>query len=238
MDIGKAISFITEDERWVTKVLLGGALMLIPIVGWLAAYGIMVKTARNVANGVPNPLPEPFENFGENIMQGLYVFLIMLVYALPGLILYFLFFCLVGGAASLSDGSDAAGAGVGILGCIIMPLYILLLLVGSFLAYAAIARFVVSNQLSDAMKIGEVIAQVRAKPGPWLMLFLLAFIAGIISGVGGIACGIGALFTGFYAMGILGHGLGQTIRSEGMMGSGYGNTPSYTPPPPPYTPMQ
>ena len=38
MDIGKAFSFVFEDERWVSKVLLGGLFMIIPIVNYVMMY--------------------------------------------------------------------------------------------------------------------------------------------------------------------------------------------------------
>ena len=39
MDIGKAFGFVFEDEQWVSKILLGAAIMLIPIFGLFALIG-------------------------------------------------------------------------------------------------------------------------------------------------------------------------------------------------------
>ena len=52
MDIGRTISYIFEDEKWVTKVLIGGLVLIIPIIGQLVLIGYMLKTAQNVARGV------------------------------------------------------------------------------------------------------------------------------------------------------------------------------------------
>ncbi len=50
MDIGKAFSFVFEDEKWVSKVLLGGLFFCIPIINF-AVIGYMIKVAQNVAQG-------------------------------------------------------------------------------------------------------------------------------------------------------------------------------------------
>ena len=96
-----------------------------------------------------------------------------------------------------------------------IPLMIILGLLSSLLSYAALARYVVTNNLSDALKFREVIASVRGNFMPWLMLLLVGILAQLVAGVvGGIACGVGTLFTGFYAMCVQGHALGQTVAKE------------------------
>src|SRR5690349_22891790 len=99
MDIGKSFSYVFEDEAWISKVLIGGLLIWIPIVNF-AVFGYMMKIAQNVAQGNPRPLPE-WGEFGDHFMRGLYWFVIRLVYLLPAVILYGLFICVVaiGGAA-------------------------------------------------------------------------------------------------------------------------------------------
>ena len=96
MDIGKAFSYVFEDEQWISKVLLGGVILLIPIVGWIAVSGYMVKVAQNVAQGNPRPLPQ-WGEFGDHFMRGLYAFVIGLVYLIPVFVLEGLFFCVTGG---------------------------------------------------------------------------------------------------------------------------------------------
>src|SRR5262245_32433834 len=85
MEIGRAFSFVQDDEAWVTKILLGGVIFLIPIVGQLAVLGYMVKLAQNVSHGVEKPMPA-WNEFGDLLMRGLYYFVIVLVYLLPYLV--------------------------------------------------------------------------------------------------------------------------------------------------------
>src|SRR6266545_1875945 len=135
MDIGKAFSFVFEDEEWVSKVLLGGLIALIPLIGQITVVGYSLKVAQNVAQGNPRPLPT-WSEFGDHLMRGLYEFVIRLVYALP------------------------------------------------IIVVAAIARFVVTNRLGEALKFAEVIALVRRNVGPWEMMLVVALLASFVAGLG------------------------------------------------------
>ena len=229
MDIGKAFGFVFEDEKWVSKVLLGGLFLIIPIVNFVV-IGYMLKVAQNVVQGNPRPLPE-WGEFGDHFMRGLYGLAIQIVYQLPTLIVYGVFFCVIlaaGGAAGGERGSDGAGA-IGALSLCLLPLIFILALVGAFLSYVAAGRYVATDTLSEAFKFSEVIASARGNLGAWLMLLLIVILAGFVGSLGAIACGVGALFTSFYAQCVIGHALGQTIAQQGMIGGA--TPPSYGPPP-------
>lgn len=228
MDIGKSFSFIFEDEKWVAKVLIGGLIALIPIVNF-AVYGYVLKIAQNVAQGNPRPLPE-WGDFGDHFMRGLHAFVIILVYEIPFIILYGLSICITIGAGASSQDANSANAMLGLLNCILMPLMLIVGLVTAALLGPAFGRYVATNSLGDALKIGEVFAMLRNRPGPWLMLLLIGILAQTVGSLGLLACFVGILFTapiGYYAMG---HALGQTVAKEGMVSGGYSEVP------PPYTP--
>ena len=227
MDIGKAFSFVFEDEAWVTKVLLGGVFLFIPIVNF-AVFGYMLKVAQNVARGNPRPLPE-WGEFGDHFMRGLYWVVIQVVYQLPTIILYALLFCAIAAAGGLANGQrggNGAGA-IGALGFCLVPLIIIVALAGAFLGYVAAGRYVTTNSLSEAFKFSEVIAGARGNLSAWLMLLLVVVLAGFVGSLGVIACGVGVLFTSFYAQCVIGHSLGQTVAQLGGLGD------MTQPPPPP-----
>ena len=221
MDIGKAFSYVFEDERWISKVLIGGLVILVPILNF-AALGYTLKIAQNVAQGNARPLPEWGGEFGDHFMRGLYWIVIQLVYLLPAILLYGVFACVLFGAGSAASdrGSDGAGA-IGALGACLLPLIFLVGLAGAVLAYSALARFVATNSLSEAFKFAEVIALVRNNLGDWVLLLLVAILAGIVAQLGIIACGVGVLFTAFYAQCVNGHALGQLIAKFGLMSNPY-----------------
>jgi Protein of unknown function (DUF4013) len=220
MDIGKAFSYLFEDERWISKVLIGGLVLLVPILNF-AVFGYVLKIAQNVAQGNPRPLPEWGGEFGDHFMRGLYWVVIQLVYLLPAILLYVLFACvLVGVGSAASDRSRGAGA-LGALGVCLLPLIFLVALAGAVLAYAGIARFAATKTLSEAFKFAEVVALVRNHLGDWVIFILVVILAGIVGQLGIIACGVGVLFTIFYAQAVGGHMLGQLIVKLGLLGNPY-----------------
>lgn len=232
MDIGKAFSFVFEDEEWVSKVLIGGLISLIPLVGQLVVLGYALKVAQNVAQGSPRPLPA-WGEFGDHLMRGLYEFVIRLVYALPIVLVVVLFACLggiFGGAAGDSRRSqEQLGAVFGALGLCLFPLLFVLGLAVTMASLAALARFVATNNLGDALKIGEVIGLLRKSLGAWVMLLVVSLLAGVAASLGIIACGVGLIFTTVYAQMVIGHALGQTVVQQGMVAAPASY--SYGPPP-------
>jgi uncharacterized protein DUF4013 len=232
MDIGKAFGFVFEDEEWVSKVLIGGLIFLIPLIGQFAVIGYSLKVAQNVLQGNPRPLPT-WSEFGDHIMRGLYVFVIKLVYALPALILAGVFACsVISATAAAGQRNQQAGAGIGLLGTCLIPLIVIVALLSSLLSYPAIGRYLATNSLSEAFKFSDVIASVRGNLTPWLMLLLVGILAGFVGGLGSIACGVGLLFTYFYSQCVIGYALGQTVAQVGgtmqpPIPPGYGPPPTY-----------
>ena len=86
MDIGRSFTFITEDEDWLRKVLIGGLISLIPIVGQLYMAGYVIQVIRNTIEGREVPLPEVTEDFGEKLLKGLMAMLIAVIYFIPVII--------------------------------------------------------------------------------------------------------------------------------------------------------
>ncbi|KAB8144079.1 DUF4013 domain-containing protein [Chloroflexia bacterium SDU3-3] len=229
MDIGKAFGFVFEDERWITKVLIGGLLIWIPIVNF-AVFGYMLKVAENVAKGSSTPLPE-WSDFGDLFMRGLYYIAIAVVYAIPLIVLYCGLMALVGGAGVASDqGNDAAAGGLGLVACFGYLVLFVLAILTTLVQFPAVARYVATGSLSEAFKVSEVIAATRAEIGTWIMVIVVVILASIVGQLGTIACGVGVLFTLFYAQVVQGHALGQAIVKTGLLPT-YGDAPApYVPP--------
>src|SRR5438132_12450645 len=83
-DFVKPLGFVFDDPRWIPKVLLGGvfALASIVFIGIFFIYGYLARLVRNVIDGVEPPLPE-WDDLGEFFYEGLRLFAVGLVYALP-----------------------------------------------------------------------------------------------------------------------------------------------------------
>lgn len=225
MDIGKAFSFVFDDEQWVSSILICGLLILVPILGALLLVGYMLETARNVMMGSPRPLPK-WSNFGEKLSMGFAGLVISLVYALPLVIIAVLFACVAAGLGGAAGSEDAAGAVVGSLALCLVPLMMLLGLLIQPLILAAFARYLQTSSLSSAFQFGEVIGMVRADLSGWVVLFLLYLLCSIVGSLGSIVI-IGFIFTLPYSQAVFGHLLGQKLIQ---LRQPAGLSPTYPPP--------
>lgn len=210
MEIGKAFSFVTEDEQWITKVLLGGLVALIPFVGAFVIYGYTFRIAQNVARGNPRPLPA-WDEFGDMLARGFFAWVIQIVYLLPVMLIYFLIAVLTAGAAALTTEADGSGGAGVLIGLCLFPLVFIAAILCGMAALAAVMRFLATDSFGEAFKFGEVIASLRANISAFLMILVVGILAGIVGSLGIIACGVGVLFTVFYSQCVIGHAIGQTI---------------------------
>ncbi len=211
MDLGKAFSFVFDDDNWVATVLLGGLIALIPIIGQLWVMGMIIQTAKNVMQGIDRPMPD-LSDFGGKLGMGFWSFIIALVYASPIIILSFLFACVValGGGMAGTNENAAAGFIVFATFCFIL-LAIVLALILQPLIIAATARYVQTDNIGDALRFGEVWRIVRNDLGTWLTLWLVQILCSLVASLGGIIV-IGWPFTYIYSQLVFGHALGQIIR--------------------------
>ncbi|NJL03736.1 MAG: DUF4013 domain-containing protein [Chloroflexaceae bacterium] len=220
IDIGEAFGFAFKDDKWIVKILVGGLLLFVPIIGTFMASGYTAATARHVVDRHPSPLPE-WDNFGDLLKRGFFYLVIGLVYALPILLPMFLFLCVLfplGAAAGDSD--TAAGAGlIGLMTLCLIPLVLIFTIVASLFSYAALVRYVQSDKLGDAFQFGGVIEMVRAQPMTWVMLLLVGFLCGLVAGSGSLLFGFGFLFTTIYAQAVFGHALGQVAAQLSTAGA-------------------
>lgn len=207
MDIGRAITFPFQDSEWVKKVLIGGLITLIPIIGGFVVYGYILEVARRVYLDDPQVLPEWGEDFGGFLVRGFVLYVGLLVWMLP--------FLIVGGVAAglwaaLGSASDVLGAIVGLtIGSVAFILLIVWLIA---IMPLVIARYAVERRFGAMFEVGEMLSEARLAGGALLLFFVVAILASFISMLGLIACVIGVIFTAFYSYLIVGHAAGQLYR--------------------------
>jgi hypothetical protein len=221
VDYGKAFTFPQEDPEWIKKVAIAGVVALLAVVPLLQIipilllWGYVLEITRRVIAGETPVLPE-WTDFGGLLKKGLFSLVVGLVYALPLILLLaclglpYLGVAFAGGNEDMAN-TLATIASVASLcfGCL-AAIYALVMAV---VMPAAIGRLAATGEIGPALRFGEVFAIVRAKPGVYIIVALLAGLAiSVLSSVGSIACGIGAAWGIAYGAIAGGHLYGQAYR--------------------------
>jgi len=173
MDIVKAYTFIPKDEKWISKILIGAVISLFSflVLPIFLVYGYQLAVTRRVMKGEVNPLPE-WENWGELLMDGLKIFVAIIIYALP-IILLSICSTIVG--AVVEDETVGTITGI-VMGCV-GALY------GIFLAFVVPALNITYARTGDfgaMLRLGEVFAIVRENVVDILLTIVAGFVAGLL----------------------------------------------------------
>lgn len=104
MNLRTALDNIHRDAAWWRKIMIGGALMM-TILGYPFAAGLVVENMDNARKGYPTPLP-PWGDWSSRYLIGLFAGLIdFLYFALPTLAAGVIFFCVgIGSVVARSEG--------------------------------------------------------------------------------------------------------------------------------------
>ena len=230
MDIGKSFSYPFEDDRWLSKSVIGAIVAAVPIINFAWA-GYVIDLLRAVMAGTPKPLPE-WSEFGEKWVRGAILFVASLIYSIPVLVLSCIPLTLLGGLSATQEGnlSDQAAAlftGVGgIFGCLILiyGLFLTFIFPAIFINYARNSTFSALFEFGRIMKI--ISTELAMYVTAWLVSLLAGIVVGLVVGLfatilGFIPClgwilailisAVGSVYT-FY---IYGHLFGQVGAAQG-----------------------
>lgn len=185
MDIGKAIGFVFEDEEWIAKLLVGAALMLVPIFGGFALMGYTIAVIRNVLAGAARPLPN-WDELGQKFVDGLLLWVVNMIYTLPIWLVACLFVLpillpLLGGenqdlTTALAGVSTVVAAG---LGCV-LTLYGLLIW---FLTPVIQLQYAVHGEIGACLRLGEVFRLAFDHIGSMLIALGTTLVVGLLIGL-------------------------------------------------------
>ncbi len=214
MEFGRAFTYATEDPDWLKKIGIAALVTLIPIVGQITVLGWALEITRRVINQDPSPLPD-WDNFGDFVSKGFQAAVVGFVYALPLIVVSgCLNTVLPFMAQAGSDSEELMTTIITVfsicIGCFNFIYGILL----SLVLPAAYGNMAASGgQVSAGFRFNEIIALVRAAPGPYAMVILGAIASSFIASLGIIACVIGVIFTQAYAMTVNAHLWGQAYNT-------------------------
>ena len=168
MDIQKSFNYVFEDESWMSKLGIGAVIAIVPILNF-AWMGYAIGIIRNVVERHPRPLPS-WDDLGKQFMDGLLLWLAGALYALPGIVLFFVPFLFLM-LPALSNNSDVQtvllGVG-GLLFVVLLILWLLYILLLSFLLPAVRLNYVRYNTFAACFRVKEIIRIVTANMGRYL----------------------------------------------------------------------
>jgi hypothetical protein len=202
VDIGSSFTYMFEDDNWIKKIAIGGVVSVIPIVNF-AAIGYLVQVIRNVRAGQPLPLPE-WDQFGQYFIDGLWNFVIFLVWSIPILVII----CLVVMGGLVLGNSQGAVAAYTIISSCLGCLAGLWALVLGVLYPAILIRYTEVGELMAGFRFGEVFGIISADVGSYFIVVVLTWLAGVIALLG-LVCVVGVIFTAFWAILVSGNLMGQ-----------------------------
>lgn len=213
MDIGKSFAFVFEDDKWITKILIAAAVLLVGILfSWVLAIplilaiallsGYMVEITRRVMAGQVDGLPE-WDDWGALLMDGIKFMVIGIVYALPLIILSI---CLGIPMGLFAEDAEALSSLFGLLLSCLTFVYSIAM---SVVLPAAVAFWVADDDLGAAFRFGDVFALVRDNLTTYLVTFVMSWVASFVGGLGSLVCGVGWFFTAPYGAFVTSHLYGQ-----------------------------
>jgi hypothetical protein len=188
----RSLKYPFQDSDWLTKLIVGGLLNLVPVANLLSA-GFSLEAMRMGTQG-HEKLPE-WENWLDKFVLGLMGAIISVIYSLIPIILM-----TAGGLGS--DGATGAGLLLGT-----MALFLV-----AFLMPMIMANYVARQQFGAAFSLGEVFDHLKVVLGDFIVAWVLAiviaffmFLVMFIPIVGWII----ALFAGFYIQVVFANIFGQ-----------------------------
>jgi hypothetical protein len=202
MDIGRSIDFIRHDPRWLSKIVIGGLLSLVPIFGWLIIGGYYIRIIQRVQEDIDAQMPE-WDDWGGNFVRGLKFSVVYLIYVGPltTLFLASIFFLFIDQFVSY---------------LVLQMLYLFLslpyVIVLGFFSPLIAGRLAVYNRISAAFHFGELIREARRV---WLLLLVyvgLMYAIYMVASFGYILCFVGIFFTSFAGYLVGAHITGQIRR--------------------------
>lgn len=213
MDIGRALSFVFDDEEWVKKILIGGVISLILFIGGFIVYGYMIEIVRRVfGQAAINELPE-WDDLGGHLTRGFIFWAGLALWALPFILLIIgsaLMMILLG----IASGDEAIiGLSIGLFYLIFFPAIMIFSLGSALVIPLLLGRYAVQGRFGAMFELPEIIDEVRRIGAvPMLLLVVTYFVATSIGQVGVFLCFVGVIFTAFYGNLVIAHAAGQTYR--------------------------
>jgi hypothetical protein len=174
----KSLTYMFEDRRWISKLLLGYLVSLVPILNF-ALTGYVTQTIQNVERKRPELLPE-WDEFGKFFKNGFFMTVAGFVYSLPLIVISGLSVFPAYISENGWDSGQAVLAGAGILvGCLAL-LYALAL---SLILPAANINLARKETFESVFEIREFFRIIRENSSNYLTAWVMTLVWAIVVGI-------------------------------------------------------
>jgi hypothetical protein len=196
--ITDAFTWPARDPEWLTKILILGLILLIPIAGAINGIGWMLATLDRLRAGDEALAPanlsyigRGFRLFVVNLVYGLAIVLAAAAIYVPALLI----------ASSQSQGS--ANPALVSLAIVLSLLAFSVATLGTLALNFALPSIVLATDrdgIRGGLRVSAVLRRSRINVANTLIAGLMLIAAGFVGSLGIVLCGIGVLFTSAYAL--------------------------------------
>jgi hypothetical protein len=197
--IADAFVWPLRDPQWVSKVVIIGLLLLIPIVGALNGLGWMLACLDRLRAGEEKLPPANLTYLG----RGLRLFVVNIVYLVVFVVVVLAIF--VPGVVLLATEGRRSGPNVPAVsvGLALLMLTFSLVTLGSVAFYFAMPSIVMGVErggVGAGLNVRRVLRSSRESLTSTLIAGLMLIAAAFVGQVGAFACIVGAVFTTAYSL--------------------------------------
>ncbi len=205
LDVGRALSFMFEEQDWVKKLIIaiGILLLSILILPYFILQGYILDIIRRVGRQQTPELPA-WDNWGKYLSDGFMSAIALFVYSLP---MVLLMCCAMIPIAALGDaGGDDVAPIIVLLMCCVMGFAFIMQLGVYLIYYAGLIRYADTGNFSVFFQFGQLWGFVRQNLNNYGLALLITIGAGMI---GSFIPILGTV----WAMLVSAHLYGQVLRS-------------------------
>jgi len=207
LDIGRSLTYMFEEEDWVTKFLIAVGMVLLSffILPGFILQGYVIEIIRRVSRNQVPVLPV-WENWGEYLKEGFLSSLALFVYSIPAILPAC---CIFFFSAAMSDEQNGElGGAMTLVICCMALLIILFSLLVYLIYFAGLMRYAETRQFGSFFEFGRLWRYIRENGTNYGYAVLIIILASLIAGFIPI---IGTA----WAQLVSGHVLGQVLRLSG-----------------------
>lgn len=200
-----AIQYPFKSDNWVRNIAIGFLLTLIPIVNWIGSIILMgygLRIIRNYADRIER-MPD-FDDFTGDLVRGLWVFLALMMHALPAA------FIIVGVSGFMYRGGDFS-----MMGILFLVVAFVLAIVLTIMAWVGVVRYAVTDEAATMYRVQEnfniAITNFSATMRLVINMLIFSFVAGAIIMLGfvflfipGLIAAIAFQYSQFYMIALWG----------------------------------